>query len=426
MPPAKSSRGRQAQRRSSVGSRRTQSAATADARPAARQTRSRSTASLAMGTPPPECDILEHFDDAPEIQEMVGSSALMMPRRSWERNMERRVASSEKLLGEVHAMMLAMRPGSANAPAPAAAGSAAQLLAGAPPVSGPPVQLEQAVPVQRGPFGLNEDANAAPWPDVNRVAGNEHSILGSLPEDTRELVASCDSSSLPLDARIPDRLRAQIWAGEFVDLSLLLKSTHAQQEYSLSVGGDSDAPTFRVSTAKVRGSNLSLEQWIKAFHLYMSVYLMQPDNLPSARKMLKYMQVIQNLYDQGGDWRAYDEAFRSLRYLRGWAWDFMNWELWLQASQSSRRWANSKGAPFPNKGKARHPSTNPCFAFNRGELCNAGNCRYAHKCRHCGDNHPVVRCRQAQGKQSRSGNTGPSAGPASGSSANGPTVWPRK
>ena len=302
MPPAKSARGRQAQRRSSVGSRRIHSAATAEARPAVRHTRSRSTASLSMGTPPPECDILEHFDDAPGIQEMVGSSSLMMPRRSWERNMERRVASSEKLLGEVHAMMLAMRPGSANAPTPAAAGSVAQLLVGAPPVPGPPVQVEQAVPVQGGSFGLNEEANAAPWPDVSgvRVAGNEHVILGSLPEDARELVASCDSSSLPLDARIPDRLRAQIWAGEFVDLSLLLKSTHAQQEYSLSVGGDSDAPTFRVSTAKVKGSNLSLEQWMKAFHLYMSVYLMQPANLPSAGKMLKYMQVIQNLYDQGG------------------------------------------------------------------------------------------------------------------------------
>ena len=45
-----------------------------------------STASFAMGTPPLECDILEHFDDAPGIQEMVGSSSLTMPRRSWERN----------------------------------------------------------------------------------------------------------------------------------------------------------------------------------------------------------------------------------------------------------------------------------------------------------------------------------------------------
>ena len=44
-----------------------------------------------------------------------------------------------------------------------------------------------------GSFGVNEDANPAPWSDVNsaQVAGNEQKILGSLPEDTRELVASC-------------------------------------------------------------------------------------------------------------------------------------------------------------------------------------------------------------------------------------------
>ena len=123
---------------SSVGSRRTQSVATAaaEARPAERQTRSRPTISFAMGTPPPECDILDHFDDAPGIPEMVGSSPFMMPRRSWTRNIERCVISSEKLLREVHALMLAMRHDSANSSAPAAAGSAAQLLGGAPPDSG--------------------------------------------------------------------------------------------------------------------------------------------------------------------------------------------------------------------------------------------------------------------------------------------------
>ena len=147
------------------------------------------------------------------------------------------------------------------------------------------------MPVQRGSFGLNEDASAAPWPDVNSgpVAGNEHITLGSLPEDTRELVASCDSFLLPLDARIPGRLRAQIWAGEFIDLPRI---------FSLSGGGPRSSH-FARATAKVGGSQLSLEQWMKAFHLYKSVFIMQPANLPSARKMLKYMQVIQNLYGQG-------------------------------------------------------------------------------------------------------------------------------
>ena len=56
-----------------------------------------------------------------------------------------------------------------------------------------------------GSFGVNEDANAAPWPDVNsaQVAGNEQIILGSLPEDTRELVASCATFRIMASAERP-------------------------------------------------------------------------------------------------------------------------------------------------------------------------------------------------------------------------------
>ena len=56
-----------------------------------------------------------------------------------------------------------------------------------------------------GSFGVNEDANAAPWPDVNsvQVAGNEQIILGALPEDTRELVASCATFRIMASAERP-------------------------------------------------------------------------------------------------------------------------------------------------------------------------------------------------------------------------------
>ena len=70
----------------------------------------------------------------------------------------------------------------------------------------------------------------------------------------------------------------------------------------------------------------------------------------------------------GGDWQTYDEAFRSLRFLRGWAWDSINWELWLKVSQSVRRVAGSPGQmgiPFPGNGRARSPYVGPCFSYNR-------------------------------------------------------------
>ena len=99
----------------------------------------------------------------------------------------------------------------------------------------------------------------------------------------------------------------------------------------------------------------------------MSVYLVHPGHLPSAPHMLKYIETVRNLYERGGNWHAYDEAFRSLRQQRGWAWDSVNWELWMNASQSpARRVFPSGGSPFPGKGKARPRSASPCFIYHRG------------------------------------------------------------
>ena len=78
----------------------------------------------------------------------------------------------------------------------------------------------------------------------------------------------------------------------------------------------------------------------------MSVYLLQPANLPCAVKMLKYMEVVRGLADAGGDWRSYDAAFRTLRGRCGWAWDSISWELWLKASQSQAGRRLAAGPPF--------------------------------------------------------------------------------
>ena len=70
-----------------------------------------------------------------------------------------------------------------------------------------------------------------------------------LPGDTQEMVAACSSSALPLHVRIPDWLKAKIWAGEYVDLALLLQDNFAQpHDYALSVQsvGDGQGPTLYV------------------------------------------------------------------------------------------------------------------------------------------------------------------------------------
>ncbi|RLJ22738.1 hypothetical protein DJ031_00305 [bacterium endosymbiont of Escarpia laminata] len=338
--------------------------------------------------------------------------------------MENRVASTERLLGEIHAMVQALRPPPAALSAPAALGSAAQMVAAdvaAPPVVdwGHPVPL-QPVGAEPGPaFQPHPVGPDVPWVNAEAVCpGN--GVVGSLSEDTQNLISSCTSTSLPLDSQIPDALREKIWAGEFIDLSLLLTPTLTQQQdYALSIHRGVSTPTFCVSPTKPKSTALSFEQWGQAFQLYMSVYLLQPTNLHAAVKMLKYIEVIRGLAEDGGNWRAYDEAFRALRYRWGWSWDVISWELWLKASQAGRR--SATGSPFQGKGRARPQSTSPCFAYNRGELCNRDTCRYAHKCNFCGGSHPFVRCFKAQGKRPRP------SGPPSSSPPGGPsTSWFRK
>lgn len=159
------------------------------------------------------------------------------------------------------------------------------------------------IPTQQMAFGLDASGNMAPWPtaDCMNVPGNEG--LGSLLRATHELMVPCTSASLPLHAHIPDGLRAKIWAGEFINLSLRITPNELQQhDYALSVQGATVSPTFYVSPAKSKSSEtLSSQQWMQAFKIYMPVYFMQPTNLPCAIKMLKYIQVTRGLAQEGAN-----------------------------------------------------------------------------------------------------------------------------
>ena len=306
MPPAKSSRGRPA-RQQQPTDRQTRSR-TAAGRPA---TRSPARVPAALGAPPPECTVQQDFEDAPGLQAGLLDDAASV-RRVWECDMKRRMAS---WLHEIHAMVLALRPAPAAVPAApaasAAAGSAAQSAAAM--AHGPPA------PATSGAI-----SDAAPWPHYLTVEGLRNvpgtnnvdrqvpPVMHVLPADTQEMVAACSSSALPLHVRIPDRLQAKIWAGEYVDLALLLHDNFAQpQDYALSVqsAGDGQGPTVCVSPAKGKTEVLSFQQWLKAFEMFMSVYLVHPGHFPSAPHMLKYIETVRNLSERGAIGRRMTRHF---------------------------------------------------------------------------------------------------------------------
>ncbi|KAK2151046.1 hypothetical protein NP493_2692g00007 [Ridgeia piscesae] len=55
--------------------------------------------------------------------------------------------------------------------------------------------------------------------------------------------------------------------------------------------------------------------------------------LVQATKLFQYRHIIRNLLERGGDWRGYDESFRTMRASEGWEWDEMHSQLWLMAAQ---------------------------------------------------------------------------------------------
>ena len=330
-----------------------------------RQTRAQTAAATVSFAPPPECTVREDFQDCASLQALVGDAQTAAPLSAWEHSMERRVAASEKMLQEIHSVVLELRPTAAavigdssairrpvardpvtSSPA-AAFGSAAQMAASAAIDRGAAMSVQQPGMLDAV---IQEHADAAaPWPQVAELCAPGNIEPMPLPRDTRDLIQSCSSASLPLDARVSDEIRAKIWAGEFIDLSLLLKPSLTQDsEYALSILGGVASPTIRVAPAKAKHSPIaSFETWSQAFQMYMSVYLLSPMYVHDATKMLKYIEVIRGLAEQGGNWRAYDEAFRSLRVSRGWNWDSGNSGL----RRRNRQWCDDNLGPLPFKSR---------------------------------------------------------------------------
>ena len=217
-----------------------------------------------------------------------------------------------------------------------------------------------------------------------------------------------------------DKLKAQIWSGDYVSISSLLHDS-SPQSYSVSVrpGSDDETPTFCVAP-RARSSTVSFDQWLQGFEIYMSVFLLQPQHMAESHNMLMYIQTVRSLYEKGSDWRSYDEAFRSLRQANNWGWESVCWYLWMNASES-RPAATPSGAPFRSTGKvswgnAKWPSTKTCFAYDRGEVCNAATCRYTHTCRRCGGPHSAVQCYRQHTKPNPARPTSATGNPAAHSS----------
>ena len=222
----------------------------------------------------------------------------------------------------------------------------------------------------------------------------------------------------PIDLKVTDKIRNQIWSNEFVDLSVLLD--HKAEAVETLKVVESDGDLLRLARQKGKTKINGIDMWCDAFLVYLTVYTRKyPEEIAS---LTTYMHHIKQLSLKGGDYLYYDEEFRFLRQRGRLTWE-INHDLWIECrdtrssnfnkpnknkfnQQSFRSFPPPVGGSF----KATHPA-GFCFRFHTFGKCTNTRCAFKHLCyiANCGNRHPVYLCQKGQPKGEKRNNTSSSS-----------------
>ena len=200
------------------------------------------------------------------------------------------------------------------------------------------------------------------------------------------------SPSLPIDARVSEKIRSKIWNNEFFDFADLLSNPVFEDRYQLTLSNSSTQkfPALWVEPLSRAKKHMSIETWLSCLHNFVGVYTSRfPHEAPA---LMKYGEVVQDLAARGGNWKFYDENFRFLRQAQpaSFPWGVTHWELWMRAQHSVKQQTNAAN-PGRAKPQDRGTPKGYCFKFHKGMEC-IPNCAYKHLCYKCQGSHPVSRC----------------------------------
>ena len=212
-----------------------------------------------------------------------------------------------------------------------------------------------------------------------------------------------ESMSRVIDNKVSDKIKNQIWANQFVDLSVLVDPKSDLSQGLKLVSGDGD--TLCLTPNKISKKINGIGPWCDAFLVYLTVYTRKyPSSTPD---LTTYLHNIKLLANRGGDYQYYDEEFRYMRQKNpsiGWKIDA---NLWLECRDlrgNSGRY-NPKGRTQSNfraqsnSGRFQHPY-GYCYKYHTSGKCpNPNSCNYKHTCyvNNCGARHPASQCNKRGG-----------------------------
>lgn len=192
---------------------------------------------------------------------------------------------------------------------------------------------------------------------------------------------------VPLGLGLDPKIKAKIWAHEFVDFGFLLPNNNASGVRMVE-GVDGGFVLHKTSTPP---TITTLDTWFEAFFIYASIFISrQPEQ---AVKIFKYASIVQDLSRQAGDSAAlfYDIQFRKLREAMP---DMLSFDMTHTETHTRALgmglYPQNKQVSVP-QGQKKRGGRQSCDAYNRA-FCTRGNCKYPHICKICGGKHTQKQC----------------------------------
>lgn len=274
-------------------------------------------------------------------------------------------------------------------------------LAPAPTPPAPTVPTSDLQEVPAGPLANHTAPTPVDALARNIVQGNlqkEAAAITGLSQQSSHTTAPhipgqlFQSVSLPVDARLSDKLRTKIWGQEYVDFGSLLTNQVLDNQYQITVqnAASDTAPSLCIEPVTKPKKITSIEAWISSFHVFVGVYTKKfPLEAPA---LMKYGEIIQDLAVRGHNWKFYDDNFCFLRQAHGalLPWDRIHGELWLKSQNVLCKTSPPQfSAPLRTK-----PDSIPkgyCFRFHKGHKCPQG-CAFKYLCYRCEGSHVVTKC----------------------------------
>ena len=247
---------------------------------------------------------------------------------------------------------------------------------------GPQQQLNQVVSDEVSDIRATRTSGSQDVPLLNEGESNPKRVFTSI--------------AVSLGSRVSSKLKAKIWAEEYVDFGALLSISPQQEKYSLSMGrltGSSRDPQLTLEPCHQPKKITTIDQWLTAFHTYVSIYCEK--STENTSRLMKYCETVRDIAQKPGDWQYYDEQFRYLRQSAPdlYPWDQVHWELWLGAVTNFRK-PQQQGFDYKASQRGRfRPNQFPkgtCWPFQGGRFCKG--CQFEHVCYKCGGKHPACNC----------------------------------